>query len=67
MCGIAGFNWKESNLLEKMLISMKSRGPDDQGIYESKNISLGHNRLSIIIKVILMIKAVGYSDKCLNL
>jgi len=31
-----------------MLESIKHRGPDDQGKYETKSISLGHNRLSII-------------------
>ena len=48
MCGISGFNWKDEKILNQMMESIKHRGPDDQGKYINKNISLGHNRLSII-------------------
>ncbi|MCD4760044.1 asparagine synthase (glutamine-hydrolyzing) [archaeon] len=48
MCGICGFNWENEELLKEMLVSTKHRGPDDQGTYIEKNMSLGHNRLSII-------------------
>ena len=48
MCGIVGFNWKDEPLLKNMLKVTRHRGPDDQGTFQSKNISLGHNRLSII-------------------
>ncbi len=67
MCGIAGIAYNngqpvEYDVLENMTRSMKHRGPDDEGIYISKNpeskipgrqnpnvqIGLGHRRLSII-------------------
>jgi asparagine synthase (glutamine-hydrolysing) len=48
MCGICGFNWKDKKLLNEMLESIKHRGPDDRGTFESNSLSLGHNRLSII-------------------
>src|SRR3989344_546902 len=48
MCGIIGFNWKDPELLRKGLNKMKHRGPDDSGKFFDRNISLGHNRLSII-------------------
>lgn len=48
MCGISGFNWKDSNLINKMNNLLEHRGPDDQGTYLDENISLGHTRLSII-------------------
>lgn len=50
MCGIVGFNWSNSELLEQMTSSIEHRGPDDSGLYVSKdvNISLGHRRLSIL-------------------
>lgn len=48
MCGIVGFNSKDSNTLHVMLESIQKRGPDDNGIYESDDVSLGHVRLSIL-------------------
>jgi asparagine synthase (glutamine-hydrolysing) len=53
MCGIAGICYKESPIPEpsplgEMLQSLKHRGPDDAGTYFYRNVSLGHNRLSII-------------------
>jgi len=48
MCGIVGFNGKDSNKLTKMLTSIKHRGPDDSGRFEDEKISLGHVRLSIV-------------------
>ncbi|MBT4539608.1 asparagine synthase (glutamine-hydrolyzing) [Candidatus Woesearchaeota archaeon] len=48
MCGIAGFNWEDKELVAKMNSSIIHRGPDGQGIYTDKNISLGHRRLAII-------------------
>lgn len=53
MCGICG----EYNLtgdpvnpeyMMRMVMSLKHRGPDDQGIYCSGPIGMGHRRLSII-------------------
>ncbi|MBD1260917.1 asparagine synthase (glutamine-hydrolyzing) [Maribacter polysiphoniae] len=54
MCGIAGFHhYKDANednvnILKKMLTRIKYRGPDESGIYLSKEIALGSVRLSII-------------------
>jgi asparagine synthase (glutamine-hydrolysing) len=49
MCGIAGF-WgpPDSVLLAAMTISLRHRGPDDDGQYEDPVASLGFRRLSII-------------------
>jgi asparagine synthase (glutamine-hydrolysing) len=58
MCGLVGFlgNSLDRNLcppekiLKKMSDRIRSRGPDDEGIWlqESSEISLGHRRLSIL-------------------
>ncbi|UCN01135.1 asparagine synthase (glutamine-hydrolyzing) [Sulfurimonas sp. SWIR-19] len=48
MCGIVGFNSKNSLVLNSMLQSIKHRGPDDSGVYEEDSFSLGHVRLSIL-------------------
>lgn len=48
MCGIIGFNWRDPKLLRRSLYKIKHRGPDDSGEFFDKNVSLGHNRLSII-------------------
>ena len=48
MCGIAGFNWGDAALIKKMLDCIRHRGPDEEGSYINKNISLGSRRLSII-------------------
>jgi asparagine synthase (glutamine-hydrolysing) len=48
MCGINGFSWKDDILIGKMNAVTNFRGPDDQGVFTDSNISLGHNRLSII-------------------
>ena len=48
MCGINGFNWQDENLIKKMNTKIAHRGPDNEGIFLSPEISLGHNRLSII-------------------
>jgi asparagine synthase (glutamine-hydrolysing) len=48
MCGIAGFNWNDNQLLQSMVSSLHHRGPDDRGFFEDNNISLGQTRLSII-------------------
>jgi asparagine synthase (glutamine-hydrolysing) len=49
MCGIAGF-WgaPDRTLLEAMTLSLRHRGPDDDGHFEDANASLGFRRLSII-------------------
>lgn len=48
MCGIVGFNTKNSDILNAMLKSINHRGPDDRGVYEEEKLSLGHVRLSIL-------------------
>ncbi len=48
MCGIVGFNSKNSKTLHRMLKYIQHRGPDDCGVYESDELSLGHKRLSIL-------------------
>jgi asparagine synthase (glutamine-hydrolysing) len=53
MCGIIGvFNLDKTRvsqkMLEKMLLSINHRGPDERGIYINNNLGLGNVRLSII-------------------
>jgi asparagine synthase (glutamine-hydrolysing) len=53
MCGVVGFySCKEKNkavgILRRMLSRIKHRGPDQSGIYLSKEVGLGSVRLSII-------------------
>jgi len=51
MCGIAGIigNVRHTRLVNRMLNSIKHRGPDAHGSYlDSGYCALGHNRLSII-------------------
>lgn len=53
MCGIAGIIKKQGQKADKatlgrMLVSIKHRGPDDEGIYLDRNAGLGHRRLSIL-------------------
>tara|TARA_Y100001935_G_C17294002_1_gene505062 strand:- start:477 stop:2252 length:1776 start_codon:yes stop_codon:yes gene_type:complete len=53
MCGICGelrFDDKSATkeFISGMLPALKQRGPDDNGIFLTKNIALGHTRLKII-------------------
>ena len=48
MCGINGFSWPDENLVRKMNLVVKNRGPDAEGVYVDAEVSLGHRRLSII-------------------
>lgn len=48
MCGINGFNFKNQELILKMNQLTRHRGPDATDFWLGENISLGHNRLSII-------------------
>ena len=48
MCGIAGFNWQDPNLVTRMADTIRHRGPDDQGVFTDASVSLGHRRLSIL-------------------
>lgn len=48
MCGIAGFNWADENLILSMTDRLIHRGPDDAGHFIDAEVSLGHRRLSIL-------------------
>jgi len=48
MCGIAGFNWKDGPILEKMTTAIEHRGPDDEGFYLDDSVSLGNRRLAVM-------------------
>jgi asparagine synthase (glutamine-hydrolysing) len=54
MCGICGkvnfdkAQYVDRGLLRSMMATMHHRGPDDEGMYLSGNVGLGHRRLSII-------------------
>src|SRR6266849_3201744 len=49
MCGIAGFNWHDDDLLRDIADSICHRGPDATGFFCRDNrISLAHTRLSIV-------------------
>jgi asparagine synthase (glutamine-hydrolysing) len=54
MCGIAGYaaldprRPLENGAVHAMLACVAHRGPDDEGVFESPGIVLGHRRLSVI-------------------
>jgi asparagine synthase (glutamine-hydrolysing) len=54
MCGITGFvNYKknitnEKNILMDMTNTLKKRGPDQYGYYNSTHAQLGHRRLTVV-------------------
>ena len=48
MCGINGFNFCDSKLINKMNDCIAHRGPDAEGTFCNKNVSLGHRRLAIL-------------------
>lgn len=48
MCGIAGFNWKDDDTIQKMNRLLKHRGPDGEGVFVAPEVSLGHTRLAIL-------------------
>jgi asparagine synthase (glutamine-hydrolysing) len=54
MCGIAGFidstlnHADAKSLMQKMLVSIIHRGPDNSSIYQQEAVTFGHNRLTII-------------------
>ena len=52
MCGICGIiettSTSPSSRITQMLASISHRGPDGEGIFEHKNIRIGHRRLAII-------------------
>jgi asparagine synthase (glutamine-hydrolysing) len=49
MCGIAGcFGTKDESTISKMLDALSHRGPNDNGIHNGSNFTVGHTRLSIV-------------------
>lgn len=54
MCGIAGYfnihreRNSDRSILERMIVTLKHRGPDGYGFYYGDGVGLGHARLSII-------------------
>ena len=48
MCGICGFNWNDETLIRRMNDQLAHRGPDQDGVFCTDQVSLGHRRLSII-------------------
>lgn len=48
MCAINGFTFQDADLVRKMNAVTKHRGPDASDVLVLPDISLGHNRLSII-------------------
>lgn len=48
MCGINGFTFSAPDALRRMHRATRHRGPDDEGFYETPQIALAHNRLSVI-------------------
>ena len=48
MCGICGFNWNDEALIRRMNDQLAHRGPDQDGVFCTDQVSLGHRRLSII-------------------
>lgn len=51
MCGICGFTGylpDAKNILERMKDSIQHRGPDSEGSYQDKGISMGFRRLSLV-------------------
>lgn len=54
MCGITGWiDWQkdltgEQSILADMVSVLSHRGPDDQGLYFSDHVALGHRRLSVM-------------------
>ena len=48
MCSIAGFDFIDKLLINRINKVLSHRGQDDRGTYMDNKVSLGHNRLSII-------------------
>jgi len=41
MCAINGFNFKDEDLIKRMIDSTRHRGPDQDGLFCNESISLG--------------------------
>lgn len=49
MCSVCGiFGKEEQNVITEMNHSMRRRGPDQKGVFQTGSVTLGHNRLSVI-------------------
>ncbi len=48
MCGISGFSWNDTGLIDEMNRVNRFRGPDAENRFCDDTVSLGHTRLSII-------------------
>jgi len=48
MCGINGFDFRDESLIQKMMIFTKNRGPDANNFFSNENVTIGHDRLSIL-------------------
>lgn len=48
MCGIAGFSFRNPELIQRMTDVIAHRGPDQHSFFCDDHVSLGHRRLSII-------------------
>jgi hypothetical protein len=56
MCGIAGFTHRggtSSRIIRRSMQTLGHRGPDEQRVFESGNISIGAVRLKIIAHVFI--------------
>jgi asparagine synthase (glutamine-hydrolysing) len=63
MCGISGFNFNDKNQILKMIHSLNHRGPDGFNFFLGTNVSLGHNRLSIIDLSKMASQPMKYKDR----
>ncbi len=43
-----GFNWDDRKLVERMASIIRYRGPDEEGFYNDRHVSLGNRRLKIV-------------------
>jgi len=48
MCGICGLSYDDKKAVKEMCKALAHRGPDAEGTYNNKKITLGHRRLSVI-------------------
>jgi len=70
VCGITGFidfkNNSDAAILDKMTLSLASRGPDGQGVYFQQlndcQVGLGHRRLSVIDLSVAANQPLDYDD-----
>jgi asparagine synthase (glutamine-hydrolysing) len=63
MCGINGFDWVDRKSIKSMNNTLKHRGPDGEGTYFGKKVSLGHRRLAVIDLSAKAKQPMSYSHK----